>query len=96
MRGNYDTLRGGILPIYEYKCQHCGTVTEFFFRTQNDRIDLVCKRCQSTQLEKIFSTPAAVHLKSPVAKGLTCCGSTERCDSPPCSSGDSCRRDQDN
>ncbi|MGD8537732.1 MAG: zinc ribbon domain-containing protein [Candidatus Aminicenantes bacterium] len=82
------------MPIYEFKCQDCGAITEFYFRTRKDNIDLVCQQCHSKQLTKIISTPGAVYLKSSAAAGLTCCGSAERCDSPPCSSGNSCRRDQ--
>ncbi|MGB6865958.1 MAG: FmdB family zinc ribbon protein [Candidatus Aminicenantaceae bacterium] len=95
VRGEHDTLRGAILPIYEFECQDCGKTTEFFFRATQDNVDLLCSQCHSTKLLKIFSAPATVINRQTSSGGLTCCGSTERCDAPPCSNGNSCRRDQD-
>jgi len=81
------------MPIYEYKCQDCGKVTEVFVRSIQKKIDISCPNCQSKNLQKIFSTPSAVRMGNPSLKGSTCCGRTERCETPPCSTDGTCRRD---
>jgi putative FmdB family regulatory protein len=81
------------MPIYEYKCQECGEVVEVFVRSTRSKIDLSCHNCKSTNLQKIFSTPSMVNIGNSSTKGLTCCGQTERCETPPCSDGGVCRRD---
>jgi putative FmdB family regulatory protein len=81
------------MPIYEYKCQECGQVVEVFVRSAHSKIDLSCANCKSTNLQKIFSTPSMVNIGNSSTKGLTCCGQTERCETPPCSDGGVCRRD---
>ncbi|MFC2165434.1 zinc ribbon domain-containing protein [Acidobacteriota bacterium] len=81
------------MPIYEYKCQECGKVTEVFFRSLHQEIDLSCSHCNSKNLQKIFSTPSVVIAGDSSPAGLTCCGSSERCETPPCSEGEACRRD---
>jgi len=81
------------MPIYEYKCQECGKVIEVFVRSIHEKIDLSCPDCKSKNLKKIFSTPSAVMVGSSPNQGLTCCGKTERCDTPPCSDSGVCRRD---
>jgi putative FmdB family regulatory protein len=74
------------MPIYEYKCKNCGKITEFLEGVGQGNVDKVCKHCGSKQLEKIFS-------KSNIRMGgTTCCGRTERCDKPPCSDDEICKR----
>ncbi|TEU06623.1 MAG: zinc ribbon domain-containing protein [Candidatus Aminicenantes bacterium] len=81
------------MPIYEYKCQECGNVTEVFVRSFNQEIDFSCSHCGSKNLHKIFSTPSSVRIGNSSSKGSTCCGKDERCETPPCSDGSICRRD---
>ncbi|MGQ9673737.1 MAG: FmdB family zinc ribbon protein [Candidatus Aminicenantales bacterium] len=81
------------MPIHEYKCQECGRVTEILVRSKNCVPDLKCDYCQSRNLQKIVSAPAAVLMHRPSLQGKTCCGQDERCSTPPCSSGGLCRRD---
>ncbi|NOR14867.1 MAG: zinc ribbon domain-containing protein [Candidatus Aminicenantes bacterium] len=81
------------MPIYEYKCQECGKVTEVFVRSHHQELNLSCSECKSEDLQKIFSTPSVVTTKNSSPDSSTCCGSTERCDTPPCSDEGTCRRD---
>jgi len=81
------------MPIYEYKCSNCGEIIEVFQKTSVQQ-NLNCQRCGSNHLEKIFSIPGSVRVAGSTAKGTTCCGRTERCDTPPCSVGEGCRRDR--
>jgi len=77
------------MPIYEFRCLECGQVSEVFIRgnEQTSR----CPDCGSVNLEKLMSSSYMVTTGSQ-APGTTCCGRTERCDAPPCSTGDTCRR----
>jgi putative FmdB family regulatory protein len=81
------------MPIYEYKCSNCGEIIEVFQKTSVPQ-NLNCQRCGSNHMEKIFSIPGSVKVAGPSKKGTTCCGRTERCDTPPCSVGEGCRRDR--
>jgi putative FmdB family regulatory protein len=81
------------MPIYEYKCRACGTVTEALVSSSRREEAIACRACGGRDLQKMLSAPAAVSVRKAGPKGRTCCGRDERCDAPPCSSGGSCRRD---
>jgi putative FmdB family regulatory protein len=79
------------MPIYEYRCQSCGQVSEVLvhgFENGNP----MCPNCGSHDLDKLLSVPSVLKENSHHS-GSTCCGRTERCDKPPCSSGGKCVRD---
>ncbi|MCA9041047.1 MAG: zinc ribbon domain-containing protein, partial [Planctomycetaceae bacterium] len=48
------------MPIFEYKCEECGAVSEILVRHDTQ---LQCEQCASTKLEKLLSAPAG-HVKS--------------------------------
>jgi len=85
------------VPIYEYKCENCGKIIEVFQRgakQENPRENpIVCSDCGSTNLTRLFSVPGMVRMGSSVPEGTTCCGRTERCEAPPCSTDGVCERD---
>ncbi|OPX17602.1 hypothetical protein BXT86_05650 [candidate division WOR-3 bacterium 4484_100] len=81
------------MPIYEYRCEDCGKITEIFFKSANDNQTITCSYCGSDRLTKIVSAPGAVIMGGSRTKGRTCCGRTEPCDTPPCSEGGVCQRD---
>ncbi len=83
------------MPIYEYRCKSCGSVTEFLVGVGKD-IAITCSYCGSLDMEQIMS--AASFLvgglnHSNQRPGSTCCGREERCEVPPCSTGGVCGRD---
>jgi putative FmdB family regulatory protein len=78
------------MPIYDYKCKECGRVFEMLVRGAG-RQDVRCPGCGGGSLEKLISSPVLVKAGRAVSGG-TCCGREERCESPPCSTGESCRR----
>jgi len=80
------------MPIYEYRCNHCGTISEFLVGVGSNEQTLRCKQCGSPQLEKMISAPHSLK-RGGRTSGHTCCGREERCSTPPCSTGGSCRRD---
>jgi len=78
------------MPIYDYECLECGKVSETFLRNA-DSEDITCPNCSSKNLKRLISAPYMIKKSAP-APGTTCCGRAERCEMPPCSTGDTCRR----
>lgn len=78
--------------IYEYKCRDCGKVSEAFVRSLNSH-NAQCPACGSHKLDRLLSTSYTLRTEASTP-GMTCCGREERCEMPPCSSGNSCRRDK--
>jgi putative FmdB family regulatory protein len=79
------------MPIYDYKCRECGRVSEVLQRSLEGEA-IKCPHCGSEDVEKLMSASYMVRMGRD-GGGTTCCGSTERCDAPPCSTGDVCHRD---
>lgn len=44
------------MPIYTYICKDCGKKSDFLIRTNNQGEEKTCKKCNSKNLEKTFST----------------------------------------
>ena len=82
------------MPIYEYKCQVCGKISEFLEGVGQGKIEKVCKHCNSEKLNKVFSASNVSSNNHFIASqgGKTCCGKDERCDVPPCSDNGTCIR----
>jgi putative FmdB family regulatory protein len=80
------------MPIFEYQCKECLTVSEFLSGVGGTE-SIACKNCGSLKMEKVLSTPFLLGSARQQAPGHTCCGREERCDRPPCSSEGACRRD---
>ena len=66
------------MPIYEYKCQECGELSEFRISTLSDTEKLTCKNCGSQNLDRKISVPSISSIRS-VPSGQTCCGRDQRC-----------------
>jgi len=79
------------MPIYEYRCLECGKISEIFLRSLNNQ-NVQCPTCGSYKLDKLLSTPYTLKTDASTP-GMTCCGRSERCQAPPCSLDDTCRRD---
>jgi putative FmdB family regulatory protein len=84
------------MPIYEYLCGNCGERVEVLVRpsTGSDSSAPSCPQCGSPLSKKLFSTPNVISRWGQPSGGGTCCGREERCAAPPCSTGETCRRDQ--
>lgn len=78
------------MPIYEYRCLNCGRISEILLRNL-DNENIECPICGSENLEKLLSASYAIRMNDSMA-GRTCCGRTERCETPPCSVNDTCGR----
>jgi putative FmdB family regulatory protein len=80
------------MPIYEYRCEACGSVSEYLLGLGNDE-PIECKQCGSPKISRILSASAFTLRLSKRSPGRTCCGREERCETPPCSEIGSCRRE---
>ncbi len=78
------------MPVYEFRCQECGKVSEFLLSSPSGGKKPVCPGCGSQDLERLISAPSLLHNNA--SSSTTCCGRTERCDRPPCSTGEGCHR----
>ena len=78
--------------IYDYKCQDCGKIAEIFLKKMDGGQPVVCPVCGSKNVEKLVSASYVLQIEAK-APGRTCCGKAERCETPPCSLNDTCRRD---
>ena len=83
--------RRWIVPIYDYKCTDCGRVWEVLQRGQG-RDAPSCPACGASRAERLPSAAVVAKTAAATVRGGTCCGRDERCDRPPCASGDGCRR----
>jgi len=79
------------MPIYEYRCAVCGATSEYLIDVGKDEV-ISCKECGSTETEKILSVASFMTGEPQRTPGRTCCGREERCETPPCSDGGTCRR----
>jgi putative FmdB family regulatory protein len=87
------------MPIYEYLCRNCGERVEVLVRPSTGSGHRSgsdaprCPQCGSFLSEKLFSVPNVISRWGQPSGGGTCCGREERCATPPCSTGEVCRRD---
>jgi putative FmdB family regulatory protein len=79
------------MPIYEYRCTACKARVEVLVRSQTATPS--CPECGSPLTDKLFSAPHILSSQAQRPAGATCCGRDERCSTPPCSAGGSCRHD---
>jgi putative FmdB family regulatory protein len=78
------------MPIYDFKCLDCGSVSELLVRGAAGRA-VHCPDCGSANLQKQVGGSYIIRGEASTP-GTTCCGRAERCEAPPCSTDDSCRR----
>ena len=71
------------MPIYEYKCKDCGSKNEFLVGVTADKTVLKCKKCESTNLEKLISSEFGISgFSKETGNNGSCCGMTNPCDAP--------------
>ncbi|MBN1106516.1 MAG: zinc ribbon domain-containing protein [Deltaproteobacteria bacterium] len=80
------------MPIYEYRCEACGAVTEYLVGVGKDET-VRCSACGGSEMSRVLSVSSFTTNPSGRMPGRTCCGREERCSTPPCSGGGACRRE---
>ena len=82
------------MPLYEYLCEACGKVSDFLMGVGRGDAKISCRHCGSLRLKQKLSVSNFSMRGSRIGshEGKTCCGSEERCDTPPCSTGGVCKR----
>jgi putative FmdB family regulatory protein len=78
------------MPIYEYRCEACGAVSEYLVGLGDDE-RVLCKVCGASGMNRILSASSFTSQSPRRMPGRTCCGREERCETPPCSDGGGCR-----
>lgn len=78
------------MPIYDFKCRGCGKVSEILVRSAEGQAGR-CPDCGGGNMERLISASYVIRTETRKS-GTTCCGSTERCETPACSRGDGCHR----
>jgi putative FmdB family regulatory protein len=43
------------MPIYEYRCEDCGRISEFLLIRTDETFVLQCKRCKSKKMSRVLS-----------------------------------------
>ena len=88
------------MPTYGYKCEKCGYEFEEFQNITAPAIEK-CSQCDGEVkrvigkgMQVIFKGSGfyATDNKKSASTGGTCCGRTQRCDKPPCSDTENCKR----
>lgn len=69
------------MPIYEYRCEDCGTKFEKLVRREADAAELACPNCGARHLAQELSTFAA-HASAPKAPQPVACPSGGVCRNP--------------
>ena len=75
------------MPTYEYECTACGVRFESFQKMSDPPLKK-CPEC-GAEVRRLVTGGAGFIMKGQSdftsrRPGKTCCGRTERCDSPPC------------
>ena len=82
------------MPIFDFKCRNCGKVSEIIIRKADEEV--TCPECGNRKMEKLIASSYTVRQSDSLSrnspKSGTCCGRSERCETPPCSSEGKCRR----
>ena len=62
------------MPIYEYRCDDCGTDFEKFLRSMFSKEAIICPDCGGEQVTKAFSLFGSTSSSSGSASSAAACG----------------------
>jgi len=68
------------MPVYRYKCEECGGVTQILQGVGKGEEEIRCKMCGSTRLVKLL--PKSLSIRSSESEVSGCCGMTNPCENP--------------
>ena len=58
------------MPIYEYRCEDCGKISEFLVIRADEAFIPQCKRCKSKKMSRILSRVRVVRSEESRLEGL--------------------------
>ena len=58
------------MPIYEYRCEDCGKVSEFLLIRSDEAFVPQCKRCKSKKMSRVLSRVRVVRSEESRLEGL--------------------------
>ncbi|MCL6559774.1 MAG: zinc ribbon domain-containing protein [Firmicutes bacterium] len=66
------------MPIFEYRCKSCGTVTEILQGVTIEEVPVQCSNCGGTDLAKLISTHAVGHSTPRDREHSSCCNGEKK------------------
>lgn len=54
------------MPIYDYKCNECGTKFDHFFKVRENKDEIECPNCKSKDAKKLMSAASFTGVSSSV------------------------------
>ena len=58
------------MPIYEYRCEDCGRISEFLLMRSDEVFIPQCKRCKSKKMSRVLSKVRVVRSEESRLEGL--------------------------
>jgi len=58
------------MPIYEYRCEACGKISEFLLMRIDEKLKPQCKRCQSKKMSRVLSRVRVLRSEESRMEGL--------------------------
>jgi putative FmdB family regulatory protein len=58
------------MPIYEYRCEDCGRISEFLLMRSDEIFVPQCKRCKSKKMSRVLSKVRVVRSEESRLEGL--------------------------
>ena len=67
------------MPVYDYRCNACGSLYDVYHKTKEIAEDVLCPSCGSREYKKLMSIP-----------GIAVSNSSRSESAGPCTMGDDC------
>src|SRR5512139_1346567 len=58
------------MPIYEYRCEACGKISEFLLMRVDEKFTPECKRCKSRKMSRVLSRVRVLRSEESRMEGL--------------------------
>ena len=58
------------MPIYEYRCEACGKISEFLLMKIDEKFSPECKRCKSKKMSRVLSRVRVLRSEESRMEGL--------------------------
>jgi len=73
------------MPLYEYRCEKCGRISEFLESMKQENPDRRCKSCGDTKLTKVLSSCfVSKGSDSDLYQSCKTCSDSGGCGAKPC------------